>query len=344
MTDTSIPPRISRRQAIRITAAAGITLALGKGLRELIRTGGLQRVRRTELRMGMPVTLSIVHPDRNEARRWVTSAFSEMERLESILSRHREDTPLARLNQFGVLQEAPPELIEVIRSGLELSRLSRGAFDMTVAPILTLHRNRFTETGRPPGEDEVARTLKGVGYRKLHVDGTSVSFQRPGMALTLDGIAKGYVVDRTVTFLRTAGAQRILVDAGGDLAALGASAPGDPWRVGIQDPARARGTLGVMEMLGGGMATSGDYVHSFTPDRMHHHIVDPRTGWSPQRSRSVTVMASTAMDADALSTTAFVLGPEEGRAFLESRQGVEGLIISRDGQEVRTRGFGRQRI
>ena len=235
MTDESRSPRVSRRQAIRITAAAGITLALGKGLQELIQTGSLQRVRRTELRMGMPVTLIIVHPDRNEARRWITSAFSEMERLESILSRHREDTPVARLNRFGLLREAPRELIEVIRTGLELSRLSGGAFDMTVAPVLALHRNRFIETGGPPGEDEVTRSLEGVGYEKLHVAGATVSFQRPGMALTLDGIAKGYVVDRTVAFLRRAGAQRILVDAGGDLAALGVSAPGDPWRVGIQE-------------------------------------------------------------------------------------------------------------
>jgi FAD:protein FMN transferase len=341
MTDESRSPRISRRHALRITAAAGITLALGGGLRELIRTGGLQRVRRTELRMGTPVTLTAVHPDGDEARRWITSAFSEMERLESILSRYREDTPVARLNRSGFLQEAPDELLEVVRTGLELSRRSGGAFDMTVAPLLALHRARFTETGSPPGEDEVARALERVGYGRLQVEGATLSFQRPGMALTLDGIAKGYVVDRTVACLGRAGAEHVLVEAGGDMAATGTSAPGAPWRVGIQDPERPGESMGTLEVRRGGIATSGDYIHSFTPDRMHHHILDPRTGWSPLEARSVTVTTPSALEADALSTAVLVLGAEEGRALLESLEGVEGLIVTRDGREVRTRGFPR---
>jgi FAD:protein FMN transferase len=342
ITDTSRPPRISRRQALRITAATGITLALGGGLRELIRTGGLQRVRRTELRMGTPVTLIAVHPDGDEARRWITSAFAEMERLESILSRHREGTPVARLNRSGFLREAPDELLDVVRAGLALSRRSGGAFDMTVAPLLALHRSRFSDTGKPPEEDEVARALERVGYERLHVEGATLSFERAGMALTLDGIAKGYVVDRTVACLGRAGAEHVLVEAGGDMAATGTSAPGAPWRVGIQHPERPGEPLGILEVRRGGIATSGDYIHSFTPDRMHHHILDPRTGWSPREARSVTVTTPSALEADALSTAVFVLGAEEGRALLESLDGVEGLIVTRDGREVRTRGFPRQ--
>jgi FAD:protein FMN transferase len=334
-------PGLSRRQALRITAAAGLSLALGGGVLELLRTGRLHRVRRTGTRMGTRVSLTAVHPDPAEARSWLSSAFAEMERLEAIFSRYRPDTPLARLNRDGTLGDAPPELLHVLEWGLALSARTAGAFDMTVAPLLALHQESFARTGMPPGEQEVAEALARVGYQGVRLEGRNVSFRTPGMAVTLDGIAKGHIVDRTVALLREAGAERVLVDAGGDMASAGTSAPGDPWRVGIQAPDDPLGTLGILALQGEGIATSGDYVQSFTPDRTHHHILDPRTGWSPTDTRSVTVITPTALEADALSTAVFVLGPREGRALLEDGNGVEGLILTRDGEELRTRGFRR---
>lgn len=341
-------PGVSRRQALKITAVSGIALALGGGvIREILRQASVHRIRRTQTQLGTRVTVTAMHPDPGAAQNMVDATFHEMERLESILSRHRPDTPVRRLARESTIGDAPPELVEVLVRARELSERTDGAFDVTVAPLLELHRARATEArtgeesgapGPTPREVEAARSL--VDFRRVRVGPGEgeVALERPGMSLTLDGIAKGYVVDRAVATLVASGADRVLVEAGGDLAARGGAEEG--WDVAIQDPHDSRGSLGVLRLRGQGVATSGDYVQAFTQDRRNHHILDPRTGRSPDHTSAVTVVAPSAMDADALSTAAFVLGPRDGLALLEETEGVEGLIVGKDGSRVSTRGFG----
>jgi thiamine biosynthesis lipoprotein len=331
---------LPRREALKITAVTGISLAFGGALATAIaRQAGLHRVRATRTQMGTPVTITIVHPDADAAREMVDVAFAEIERLEAILSRHRTDTPVARLNRKGVLDDAPAELVDVLGRALRYSALSAGAFDVTVAPLVQLYHSRFSTTGLPPSDGELATALALVGHDRVRITGQTIRFDVPGMAITLDGIAKGYVVDRTVGALVSAGAERVLVGASGDMASTGSD--GEPWRVAIQDPRDINAFLDTLELRGDCIATSGDYMQSFTQDRRFHHIVDPRTGRSPEHTSSVTVLTRTAVDADALSTSAFVLGPAEGLALLEGTDGAEGLIVSKQQEEVRTRGFGR---
>jgi thiamine biosynthesis lipoprotein len=281
-----------------------------------------------------------MHPEAVTAREMVDGAFREIERLESVLSRHREGTPLARLNRDGVLAGAPAELRHVLARSLEYGELSNGAFDVTVAPLLALHAARFQEAGTAPAEAEVREALGRVDYRAVRIHGDDVQLELPGASLTLDGIAKGYVVDRAVQTLVEAGAGNVVVDAGGDMAAGGVPGSEDPWRVGVQDP-RSAAVLGVLELRGECVASSGDYMQAYTRDLRNHHLVDPRTGRSPDHTSGVTVVAPTAMDADALSTAAFVLGPVEGLALLERLDGVEGLIVTKDQRRLDTSGFSR---
>jgi len=344
---------LPRREMLRITAVAGLAVAFGGGLTAaLLRQAGQHRVRVTRSGLGTLVTITAVHPLANEARAMVEAGFAEIERLEAILSRHRAGTPMARLNREGILREPPPELAGVLDRALAFATLSDGAFDPTVAPLLALVRDRIEATGSPPDDAEVRAVLTRVDHRAVRVDGAGIAFERPGMALTLDGIAKGHVVDRAAAALLAAGAERILVDIGGDMASAGgepggdrvsggAMAAADPWKVAIQDPRAADRRLDVLRLRGDAVATSGDYVQAFTDDLRHHHIVDPRTGRSPAMTSGVTVVAPTAMDADALSTAAFVLGPADGLALLERIDGVEGLIVDKDGSAFRTRGFDR---
>jgi thiamine biosynthesis lipoprotein len=335
---------VKRRDALRITALAGVSLALGGGLTlEIIRQAGLHRSRVTRSQMGTLVTVTVVHPDAPTARAMVDQAFGEIERLESLLSRHRPTTPLARLNREGTLPDAPTELAQVVERALEYGRLSDGAFDVTVAPLLELYTAGYwQESATPPAEAQIASALARVDYRSVRVDGSAISLARPGAAITLDGIAKGYVVDRAVATLVGAGAEHVIIGASGDMAAGGAD--DEPWQVGVQDPRVATGVLGVLELTGECVATSGDYMQTFTPDRRLHHIIDPRTGRSPEHTSAVTVVAPTAMDADALSTTAFVMGPEKGLALLEQLEGVEGLIVTKGQEQLTTKGFGRFRV
>lgn len=331
---------LSRRDALRITAVAGVSAAVGGGwMAELIREARLHRVSETRTRMGTLVTITTVHPDGDEARRMVSSAFAEMERFEAILSRHSETSSLGRLNREGRLTAPPIELHDVLLAAAGYGRASGGAFDVTVAPLLDLYERGAASGGTLPSRHEITSTLALVDFEAVRVSPEEIRFARPGMRVTLDGVGKGYIVDRTIDVLTGLGSDRVLVDAGGDMATAGAGSVAEPWTIAIQDPHGASATAGLVRLAGDCIATSGDYMRTFTEDRVAHHILDPRTGTSPPHTSSVSVVAATAMEADALSTAVLVLGPEEGVHLLESMDGAEGMLVSKDGTRVRTSGF-----
>jgi FAD:protein FMN transferase len=335
----SEPRKITRREALRITAVGGAALALGGVLTgEVLRRAGLHRVTDTRPRLGTLVTITAVHVDAGAARDMVRAAFAEIERLEGILSRHASGTPMARLNASGALEDAPHELIEVLGRAREIHGLSGGAFDPTVLPLLRLFE-RGAERGTLPTDADVARALELVGLDAVEMGPGSVRLTRPGSALTLDGIAKGYVVDRAVAVLAATDAERVMVDAGGDIASGGVGVAGEPWSIAIQHPDDPARPVGRVRLAGQAVATSGDYMQAFTQDRRHHHILDPRNGRSPTHTSSVTVVAGTAMDADALSTALLVLGPEAGLDLLDRVPGAEGMLVGKDGTLHASEGF-----
>lgn len=334
---------VSRREALRITAVTGLATALGGSVgMALWRDARLHRVSVTRTRLGTLVNLTVVHPDAGHARRMVDAGFAEMDRLEAILSRYRRRSAVGRLNETGVVEEAPRELLVVVEAAKRLAEASGGAFDPTVLPLLETYRRAFEEGGHPPGPEAVRAAAARVDHRRLRLDGSTVVLDGVDMGITLDGIAKGFVVDETVGTLVAEGAERVLVDAGGDMATgTEPAAPRvAPWRVGVEDPHGRAEPVETLRLDRGGVATSGDYVQAFTRDRRHHHVIDPRTGRSPLDVSSVTVTAGSAMMADALSTTVMVLGPEKGLRFLDAYPGSEGLVVTKSGHRLRTEGFG----
>ncbi len=334
---------ISRRDVLRITAGVGLGAAFGLGVsREAFWRAGLHRVSETRVQMGTLVNITVVHPDNAGAHEMIDSAFLEMERLEAVLSRYRADSAVGRLNAEGLLEHAPSPLIEVIELALEVSRRSSGAFDVTVAPLVELYGSTFDRLGRPPTDREIDETLSYVGHDGLVVTGSTVTLEDRRMAISLDGVAKGFVVDRVVDQLSAKGAQRVLVDAGGDMASNGSSGRDEAWTIGIQHPRRKEATIGRVQLSGGGVATSGDYFRSFTPDHRHHDILDPRTGRPAQELSSASLLASSAMIADALSTAALVLGPVDGIDFIDGFQGAEGILVSKDGSQLLSKGMGKR--
>lgn len=331
----------TRRRALGIGVAACASLTLGgtaaRAFRELARLHRLRSVRR---RMGTEVAVTVHHTDPAEARRLAGAAFAEIERLELILSRHREGTALDRLNREGHIDDAPPELTGLLTEARAYSELTGGAFDVTVAPLLRLYESAAAG-GRLPRRAEIEAALPLVDYRNVHVEGSAVRLLDPGMEVTLDAIAKGYIADRAMAVLVDGGAMHAMVEAGGDVASAGGSGGTGRWRVGIEDPREPGAMLGVVELGGEGAATSGDYRVAFTPDRTAHHILDPRTGRSPGEASAATVVAPTASEADALSTAVLLLGPSSGLALLDARDGTEGIVAGKDGTASRSRGFGR---
>lgn len=326
---------MSRRDALRITAGVGIGAAFASGVAaEVLRRAGLHRVSETRIRMGTSVSLTVVHEDAAEAGAMIGRAFAEMERLEAILSRYRADSAVGRLNATGQLASPPSELVDVLTLGLEVSRRSHGAFDVTVGPLVDFYHDWFDEQRTAPPAAELAPVLDLVGFGGLVIDGGGIQLARRGMAISLDGIAKGYITDRTVDVLTDGGAERVIVDAGGDMTSGGPSSSGEPWTIGIQHPRLADKLVGRVQLDGDGVATSGDYLRNFTPDHRHFDTVDPRTGRSPSDLSSVTVLAPTAAEADALSTAVLVLSPRDGLALINGYEGAECLLVPKSGGDA----------
>jgi thiamine biosynthesis lipoprotein len=243
------------------------------------------------------------------------------------------------LNARGHLDDPPPELVGVVQQALELHRLTGGAFDPTVAPLVDLHQLHFAAHGGPPDSGELRSVLELVGAAHLRLDAGRLRLERQGMAITLDGIGKGRVVDRMIEVLAAHGVRHALVNAGGDLRALGPHANGRPWRVGVQDPRDENRLVESIPLAGEAIATSGDYVRFLDVERRYHHTIVPATGHSPEAIASVSVRARSAMEADALATAVFVLGAAAGCRLVASLPGTECLLLLRDGSRLASSGW-----
>ena len=295
---------------------------------------GLQRTTWSAPSMRTRVSVTVVHPSRDRADAALGEVFLELRRVVGLLNRHDHASAVSTLNDQGALRAAPPELRAVLSGAVELHRISGGAFDVTVKPVVDLLRG--LKTGGEVSRAELRSARRLVGMSGLQVDRRSVRLEKAGMGLTLDGIAKGYVVDCLAQVLRRWGLHRWLIDAGGDIRTSGTNEDGRPWRIGVQDPLKEAGFPAVTELRAGAIATSGGYENPFTPDGRVHHVVDTATGRSPLRTLSATVAAPTAMLADALATTTLVLPPARAVALIETLPGCACLLLGADGRPWRS--------
>jgi len=284
----------------------------------------------TRLLMGTVVNLTIISDDQSTAKAAIEATLNRMADLEAQLSRHRPDSQLSHLNQNGELSNAGQPLLKLISQSHQLSDLSGGAFDITVLPLVKLYQQHQAEN-HLPSDAEIQKALDLVDYRQISVEGQRVWFNRTGMSITLDGIAKGYIVDEGVVILKQAGFGDVLVEAGGDLLASGRKSMDEAWQVGVQSPRESRpGLLGRFEVEDKAAATSGDYMQPFTADFRQHHILDPRTGYSAPELASATVTAPSAMLADGLATAVMALGPQAGSTIIERLPGCELCLVSKE--------------
>jgi thiamine biosynthesis lipoprotein len=329
-------PRLSRREVLRIFAVSAAALSLPSAISC---SRSATPVTESRVLMGTVVNLTVMGPDADAAKNAAAACLDRMESLEGELSRYRPDSDVSVLNRTGRLERAPDSLLELLALSLELSDLGDGAFDVTVGPLLSLYDDHARRSAGQPTVRAIENRLRLVDYQKINVEGRNVRFAESGMAITLDGIAKGYVVDAGVSTLKAHGFRDVLVEAGGDLVAAGDHGSGRPWRLGIQSPRPEFSTRLIVEATDRALATSGDYMQTFAADRSSHHILDPRTGYSPGELASATVVAPTAAQADGLATLVMVLGAKRGVAVLDGLPGCEGCTIGKDLEIVETSGF-----
>jgi len=333
-------PKFDRRLFLRMAGLAGLGLAGGsltpRGAAAFQWDRSRHRVGETRPVLGTFVTLLAVNPSRDRAQEALGLAWQEIDRLAKILSRYDATTPVAVLNRDGHLKAAPPELLTVLDLAGRLHRRSGGALDVTVAPVVDLFRRSVEPGGKRPTAAQIADALALVDAGRLRVRGGAVRLLRPGMAVTLDGVAKGYIVDRASALLRARGVRNHLIDAGGDIRVSGCKAPGRPWTVGVRDPLRKRPYGDVIHLTDAAVATSGGYENFFDCRKIHHHLIDPDTGRSPHALASLSVIAPTAALADALATAGFIMGLWPGRALIEAMPGCASLAVTRRGRWIRS--------
>jgi thiamine biosynthesis lipoprotein len=332
---------VNRRNFIRLLAGVGVAAASSNLLEQGVLFQGLPSapvVTLTRPMMGSSVSISVPDADRARADMAIEAALAEMQQIEGILSRYRADSPLFELNHGGFLPEAPMELLDVLHRAIFFSDLSGGSFDVTVEPIVDLVARSFAVNASPPSEGQMASALEEVNYRDVDVRGSTIRLSQ-GMGITLDGIAKGYIIEKAIEVLKRQGYDRALVEAGGDIRALGDKGQNRGWRIGIRDPLGRQDLIRVMEVTDRAVATSGDYEIFFDTGKKYFHIVNPKDGRSPQEIHSATVVASNAMDADALGTTIIVLGSSKGLDLIEKIEGAECFLVLRDGRTVESSGM-----
>jgi thiamine biosynthesis lipoprotein len=299
-----------------------------------------EEVRRSRIMMGTVVEIRAAGLSTKILEPAVEATFSEMEHLDKLLSRYNTDSEVSRLSQSTKGGDVSLPTAEVLTLGLEVSRKSGGAFDMTLGKLKTLWVFD-KETPTLPNAAELSTALSGIGPKALILEGQQLRKASPQLQLDLGGIAKGYAVDRAIAILKQHGVLNASVNAGGDMYLLG-QRPERPWRIGIQHPREEKGVLETLQISNRAVVTSGDYERFFEKDGVrYHHIFNPQTGMPARNCQSVTIVTDSVALGDALATAVFVLGPKAGLTLLEQFPQAEGLVVAADGSRHSSPGWKR---
>jgi thiamine biosynthesis lipoprotein len=313
--------RISRRRAITVlAAAAGLPLLMKANAAEarLIRWEGTT--------LGAPATIQLFSTDEAKARAALAAAQGELARLEAMFSIYRADSALSALNRDGRLDNAPAEFVELVSHAKSLAAISDGAFDPTIQPVWQVYFRHFTAPQpdpKGPAAKDIDAALALVDWKGIEIDAAKnrVALTRPGMALTLNARAQGYITDKVADVLRAHGFTQMLVDMG-EPRAMEAKPDGSAWRIGIANPADNSKAVTSVEVVNKCVSTSGGYGTIFDEAGKFTHIIDPRTGRTAPADLGVTVVADNATIADGLATT-LILAPEHKRAHILRAAGAD---------------------
>lgn len=258
------------------------------------------------------------------------------ENYEQMLSATIDTSEISEINNAGGEPvTVSDETAELIEKGIEYGEISGGLFDITIAPASELWDFTDNEDKTLPDPDELAEAVTHIDYRCVHVDGNTVVLTDPKAQIDLGGIAKGYIADKLKEYLEGEGIEHALIDLGGNMLALGGRYDGTDFRIGLQKPFAETGTpMAAVSINDQSVVTSGDYERYFEKDGMiYHHILDPDTGYPVQNDLDqVTIISDRSTDGDALSTTCFAIGLEDGLKLIRSLDGVEAIFVTKDGE------------
>lgn len=289
--------------------------------------------RREEAIMGTAIHVEVWSADPRQGEDAAAAVIAEMHRIDRLMSPFKAGSELSLVNREAFARPVPvcEELFALIERSLRFSELGDGAFDITFASVGRLYDYR---KGIRPSDARLAQAREGIGWRHLLLDASqrTVRFAHPLTAIDLGGFAKGHAVDNAARILARRGVRHAIVSAGGDSRVIG-DRRGRPWTIAIRDPRRPGEVVAVLPLEDVSISTSGDYERFFEVDGVRcHHLIDPKTGRSPEAIRSVTVLAPDGLTSEALSKIVFVQGVERGMRLVESMPGVDAVVVDAAGK------------
>lgn len=291
--------------------------------------------RQTRVMMDTYVSIYAVGPKRVTSRA-IDVALNRMQEVDRKFSIHNSKSPVYAFNHQGV-PITDQEILMVVRRALEVARDSEGAFDITIGPLSELW-GFYGESPHIPSAQAIKETMGRVGYRYLLVEEGRLQKAKESIRIDLGGIAKGYGVREAARVLREEGVSSALIDAGGDVYALGKRGR-KLWKVGIRSP-REEDLLGYLEVEDLAVMGSGDYERFFIKDgKRYHHIFDPKTGYPAEGLSGLTLVHPDPLEADAWNTALFVLGAKRGLEMVERTPGMEAIMVTKSGEVLYSSGM-----
>ncbi len=290
-----------------------------------------------ETRFLMDTCVTIKTAGGSQARRAITKALDRMAEINVKFNALDSRSPIYRFNHENLPIE-DPEIIALVETANVVSRQTDGAFDITVYPLVKLWGFYKDCIPAVPSTADISNCLGRIGWQNLAVRDGKLTKLRDDVGIDLGGIAKGYAVAEALKVLKKEGITSALIDAGGDIYALGLTS-GRKWKIGIRHPS-GQGVMEAVNLADATIVTSGDYERFFETNGVrYHHILDPKTGYPARGARSVTIIASDAALADGYSTALFVMGPERAMTFAGTNGTFDALIVTADDKTLMTPGF-----
>ncbi len=288
--------------------------------------------------MATEIDLHIIAYPYQDANKIKDGLINELKRLENIFSSYKPNSELSIVNKKAFKNDVKlsNELYSVIVKAISYSNLSNGFFDISILPLISLWSGRDSVS-----EERIKSILPLVNYKNILLKDKSIRFLKSGMAISLGAIAKGFIIDRGMDYLKQQGIKNAILNIGGDVKAIGKKLYNKKWTIAIKNPRVElipRDYIGYIPLEDMSLATSGDYekyILNKSGKRLHH-ILNPKTGYpSDSNCISVSILAPSAMDADSIATIVFILGLDKGLRLIDSLDNVEGLIIYRDKNDIK---------
>ena len=296
--------KTTRRRFIKILGLSSIGAMIG-GILINKNNKPMHKVTWQGIALGAPSEITLYHHDKFEAQNILNNSVKKISDLENLFSLYKNNSQLSLLNKNGELYNPDIELLNLFNLSKNYSALTEGCFDVTVQPLWNLYNKSFLSKNSEPTQKEINNVLKLINWENIKISENKINYLEKGMSSTFNGIAQGYITDKVTEILINNGVNNTLVQLG-EYRAIGNHPDNRKWKLLLSNPEHTNG-IGEIEFENSAVATSAGLGTTFSPSGKHHHIFNPKNGLSSNKNLQVTIMAKTATEADALSTSFLIM-------------------------------------